>query len=44
MNPNYDLNDYKFPKVKKREWSKVYVSICRFFRSQTHCFMTSWPK
>ena len=24
MNPNYDLNDYKFPKVKKREWRQVY--------------------
>lgn len=24
MNPNYDLNDYKFPKVKKREWNKIF--------------------
>lgn len=24
MNPEYDLNDYKFPKIKKKEWSKVY--------------------
>ena len=24
MNPEYDLNDYKFPKVKKREWKQVF--------------------
>lgn len=23
MNPEYDLNDYKFPKIKRREWSNV---------------------
>jgi hypothetical protein len=23
MNPEYDLNDYKFPKIKKKEWPKV---------------------
>ena len=38
MNPNYDLNDYKFPKVKKREWNKVHPFLCRFFRRQTRCF------
>ena len=26
MNPEYDLSDYKFPKIKKKEWSRV--SIC----------------
>ena len=25
MNPEYDLNDYKFPKIKKKEWSKVLI-------------------
>jgi len=25
MNPNYDLNDYKFPKVKKRPWKQVLI-------------------
>ena len=30
MNPNYDLNDYKFPKVKKREWNKVRLNLFRF--------------
>lgn len=24
MNHDYDLNDYKFPKVKKREWQKIF--------------------
>lgn len=24
MNPDYDLNDYKFPKLKKKEWSKIF--------------------
>ena len=38
MNPNYDLNDYKFPKVKKREWNKVNSFLCRSFRRQTRCF------
>ena len=23
MNPEYDLSDYKFPKIKKKEWSRV---------------------
>ena len=23
MNPEYDLNDYKFPKVKRKEWKQV---------------------
>jgi glycogen synthase kinase 3 beta len=23
MNPDYDLNDYKFPKLKRKEWSTV---------------------
>jgi len=32
MNPNYDLKEYKFPKVKKREWNKVLPIIFRFFR------------
>jgi hypothetical protein len=31
MNPEYDLNDYKFPKVKKREWKHVYIHLFRFF-------------
>jgi len=30
MNPSYDLNDYKFPKIKKREWHKVKLSLFRF--------------
>jgi len=38
MNPNYDLNDYKFPKVKKREWNKVFLNLCRFFQKLTHFF------
>lgn len=24
MNPDYDLNDYKFPKVKRKEWRQVF--------------------
>lgn len=32
MNPSYDLNDYKFPKVKKREWNKVHFILFRFFQ------------
>jgi hypothetical protein len=31
MNPSYDLNDYKFPKIKKTEWSKVNIILFRFF-------------
>jgi glycogen synthase kinase 3 beta len=31
MNPNYDLKEYKFPKVKKREWNKVFSNIYRSF-------------
>lgn len=27
MNPEYDLNDYKFPKIKKKEWSKIFPKI-----------------
>lgn len=27
MNPEYDLNDYKFPKIKKKDWSKVYFIL-----------------
>lgn len=27
MNPEYDLNDYKFPKVKKKDWNKVNLII-----------------
>lgn len=37
MNPNYDLNDYKFPKVKKREWNKVSIFLYRFFPKPTLC-------
>ena len=32
MNPNYDLNDYKFPKVKKKGWKQVKIIIFRFFQ------------
>ena len=32
MNPNYDLNDYKFPKVKKREWKQVLEILFRSFQ------------
>ena len=31
MNPEYDLNDYKFPKVKKKEWNKVNYNINKGF-------------
>lgn len=37
MNPEYDLNDYKFPKIKKKEWATVLVLLCRFFPRRTHC-------
>ncbi len=38
MNPNYDLNDYKFPKVKKREWNKVSIFLRRFSPKPTLYF------
>jgi serine/threonine protein kinase len=38
MNPNYDLNDYKFPKVKKREWNKVLFFLFRSSPKQTLFF------
>lgn len=31
MNPQYDLNDYKFPKIKRKEWSKVYFKFIKIF-------------
>ncbi len=31
MNPEYDLNDYKFPKVKKREWKHVNFYLSQIF-------------
>ncbi len=34
MNPEYDLNDYKFPKVKKREWKHVNFKLFRYFLEQ----------
>lgn len=37
MNPEYDLNDYKFPKIKKKEWATVLVFLFRFFPRRTHC-------
>ena len=27
MNPEYDLSDYKFPKIKKKEWSRVPILV-----------------
>jgi glycogen synthase kinase 3 beta len=44
MNPNYDLNDYKFPKVKKREWNKVLLHLYRFFRKVIPCYSISSPR
>ena len=44
MNPNYDLNDYKFPKVKKREWIRVHLSLFRFFLRPIHCCLISSAK
>jgi len=41
MNPDYDLNDYKFPKLKKTEWSKVLYSLSRFFHKQMPFLLTS---
>lgn len=41
MNPNYDLNDYKFPKVKKREWNKVNLLLFRSFPKLILFFWTS---
>lgn len=41
MNPSYDLNDYKFPKVKKREWSKVPLHSHRSSPKPTPCCWTS---
>ena len=35
MNPDYDLNDYKFPKVKKREWKHVPLFLVRSFQKPT---------
>jgi glycogen synthase kinase 3 beta len=40
MNPKYDLNDYKFPKVKKREWSKVQIDLFRFFQNAMNYYST----
>lgn len=31
MNPEYDLNDYKFPKIKRKEWSKVTLFFIQIF-------------
>ena len=44
MNPNYDLNDYKFPKVKKREWNKVTISLCRSSPKLILCYSISSVK
>lgn len=38
MNPNYDLNDYKFPKVKKKGWKQVKIIIFRFFQKLMHYY------
>ena len=24
MNPNYDLDEYRFPKIKAKEWRKIF--------------------
>ena len=38
MNPEYDLNDYKFPKIKKKEWLKVFFLLFRFFLKAINFF------
>lgn len=30
MNPEYDLNDYKFPKIKRKDWAKVFCYLFRY--------------
>jgi serine/threonine protein kinase len=40
MNPDYDLNDYKFPKVKKRDWKQVLLHLPRSFPGPTLCCWT----
>ena len=38
MNPNYDLNDYKFPKIKKKGWKQVKIIKFRFFQKLMYCY------
>lgn len=44
MNPEYDLNDYKFPKVKKREWKHVMLLVFRFSPRRMCCCWTCWVR
>ena len=37
MNPEYDLSDYKFPKIRKKEWRSVIQRLFRFSRRLTLC-------
>lgn len=27
MNPSYDLDDYKFPKIKQKDWRTVTIAL-----------------
>jgi glycogen synthase kinase 3 beta len=35
MNPEYDIRDYNFPKIKKKEWNEVIIYRYRFFQCLT---------
>ena len=39
MNPEYDLNDYKFPKIKKKDWSKVIYFLFQIFPKVDHTLL-----
>jgi hypothetical protein len=42
MNPEYDLNDYKFPKIKRKDWEKVLnFSNLDFPQNRSHSFRPS---
>jgi glycogen synthase kinase 3 beta len=32
MNPNYDLDDYKFPKLKSKDWRYLFCKIEMYFQ------------
>ena len=31
MNPDYDLDDYKFPKIKTKPWKYIFINIDKSF-------------
>jgi glycogen synthase kinase 3 beta len=37
MNPDYDIKEFKFPRIKKKEWNTVSLPLCRSSPTLTSC-------